>query len=76
MAAVLGLNNAAQMTLPTVSVPTFPGSYRPANLWLASGTARGSRHPAFIRIFLCRRRLCSTLWTHGPNARSAAACIT
>jgi pseudomonalisin len=47
--AVLGLNNAAKMSLPiathAVSVPNFPGAYRPQNLWTAydAGTATGSR---------------------------------
>jgi pseudomonalisin len=44
--AVLGLNNAAVMTLPNVSVPTYPGAYRPANLWLAydvGSTPTGSK---------------------------------
>ncbi len=35
VAAVLGLNNAGVMSTPTVSVPNFPGSYRPANFWTA-----------------------------------------
>jgi pseudomonalisin len=51
VASVLGLNNAAVMTLPTVSVPDFPGSYRPANLWLAydvGTTATGSATPIAI----------------------------
>jgi pseudomonalisin len=51
VAAVLGLNNAAVMTLPTVSVPDFPGSYRPANLWLAydvGTTPSGSKTPIAI----------------------------
>jgi pseudomonalisin len=49
--AVLGLNNAAVMTTPNVSVPNFPGSYRPANLWLAydvGTTATGSKTPIAI----------------------------
>lgn len=49
--AVLGLNNAAQMTIPTVktaavNLPVFPGSYRPKDLLTAydAGTsATGSR---------------------------------
>jgi subtilase family serine protease len=51
VAAVLGLNNAAVMTTPTVSVPNFPGSYRPANLWLAydvGTTPTGSKTPIAI----------------------------
>jgi pseudomonalisin len=51
VASVLGLNNAAVMTLPTVSVPNFPGAYRPANLWLAydvGTTATGSATPIAI----------------------------
>jgi pseudomonalisin len=51
VAAVLGLNNAAVMTLPTVSVPTFPGSYRPMNLWTAydvGNTPTGSKTPIAI----------------------------
>jgi pseudomonalisin len=46
VAAVLGLNNAAVMALPTVSVPDFPGSYRPMNLWTAydvGSTPTGSK---------------------------------
>ena len=45
--AVLGLNNAAKMTIPTaVAVPVFPGSYRPKDLWTAydaGTTATGSK---------------------------------
>lgn len=48
--AVLGLNNAAQMSFPLVSnpiaVPTFPGSYRAKNLWTAydvAATPTGSK---------------------------------
>jgi pseudomonalisin len=49
--AVLGLNNAAQMTIPTaetaaVNLPVFPGSYRPKDLLAAydAGTsATGSK---------------------------------
>src|SRR3984885_4131016 len=51
VAAVLGLNNAAVMATPTVSVPNFPGSYRPANLWLAydvGATSTGSKTPIAI----------------------------
>jgi pseudomonalisin len=48
VAAVLGLNNAAVMTLPThsVSLPNYPGAYRPANLWTAydvGATPTGSK---------------------------------
>ncbi len=49
VAAVLGLNNAAKMSFPiathAVSVPNFPGAYRPQDLWTAYdvGTATGSR---------------------------------
>jgi pseudomonalisin len=49
--AVLGLNNAGVMALPTVSVPNFPGSYRPSNLWTAydvGKTATGSKTPIAI----------------------------
>src|SRR3984885_4384547 len=51
VAAVLGLNNVAVMTTPTVSVPNFPAAYRPANLWLAydvGTTATGSKTPIAI----------------------------
>jgi subtilase family serine protease len=51
VASILGLNNAAVMTLPTVSVPNFPGAYRPANLWLAydvGTTPTGSKTPIAI----------------------------
>ena len=45
--AVLGLNNAAKMTIPTaVAAPVFPGSYRPKDLWTAydaGTTATGSK---------------------------------
>jgi pseudomonalisin len=51
VAAVLGLNNTGKMALPTVSVPNFPGAYRPANLWLAydvASTPTGSKTPIAI----------------------------
>lgn len=51
VAAVLGLNNSGVMALPTVSVPNFPGAYRPANLWLAydvGKTPTGSKTPIAI----------------------------
>jgi pseudomonalisin len=49
--AVLGLNNAAIMTIPkaktaAVSVPVYPGAYRPKDLWTAydvGTTATGSK---------------------------------
>ena len=47
--AVLGLNNAARMSFPVtkhaLSVPNFPGAYRPQDLWTAYdvGTATGSK---------------------------------
>ena len=44
--AVLGLNNAAVMSAPSVSVPEFPGAYRPQNLWPAydvAATPSGSK---------------------------------
>jgi pseudomonalisin len=44
--AVLGLNNAARMAAPSVSVPNFPGAYRPMNLWTAydvGSTPTGSK---------------------------------
>jgi pseudomonalisin len=48
--AVLGLNNAAQMSFPLatnpVALPTFPGSYRAKNLWTAydvGATPTGSK---------------------------------
>ena len=49
--AVLGLNNAAVMSTPAVSVPNFPGAYRPANLWTAydvGTTVTGSKTPIAI----------------------------
>lgn len=53
--AVLGLNNGATMSFPlavnAVSVPNFPGSYRPANLWTAydvATTPTGSKTPIAI----------------------------
>jgi subtilase family serine protease len=51
VAAVLGLNNAAVMAAPIVSVPVYPGSYRPANLQLAydvGSTPTGSKTPIAI----------------------------
>ncbi|MGH9704610.1 MAG: S53 family peptidase [Candidatus Acidiferrales bacterium] len=48
--AVLGLNNAAKMATPLatlpVSLPNYPGAYRPKNLWVAydvAGTPVGSK---------------------------------
>ncbi|HUK23744.1 MAG TPA: S53 family peptidase [Terriglobales bacterium] len=48
--AVLGLNNAAKMSFPmakqAVSVPVYPGAYRPKDLWVAydvGSTATGSK---------------------------------
>ncbi len=47
--AVLGLNNAAKMSFPiekhALSIPNFPGAYRPQDLWTSYdvGTATGSR---------------------------------
>jgi pseudomonalisin len=49
--AVLGLNNAAVMAAPTVSVPNYPAAYRPANLWPAydvGKTPTGSKTPIAI----------------------------
>lgn len=51
VAAVLGLNNAAVMSTPTIAVPNFPGSYRPANFWTAydaGKTPTGSKTPIAI----------------------------
>ena len=55
--AVLGLNNAAQMTIPmaktaAVSVPVFPGAYRAKDLWTAydAGTSSTGSKTA-IAIF-------------------------
>jgi len=43
--AVLGLNNAAKMAIPTVrtsavSIPVYPGAYRPKDLWTAYDTGK------------------------------------
>jgi pseudomonalisin len=53
--SVLGLNNGGVMTFPmavnAVSLPNFPGSYRPANLWTAydvASTPTGSKTPIAI----------------------------
>jgi pseudomonalisin len=49
--AILGLNNAGVMALPTVSIPNFPAAYRPANLWTAydaGTTPTGSKTPIAI----------------------------
>ncbi|MGA8618719.1 MAG: S53 family peptidase [Candidatus Sulfotelmatobacter sp.] len=53
VAAVLGLNNAAVMTMPThsVSIPNYPAAYRPMNLWIAydvGSTPTGSKTPIAI----------------------------
>ena len=49
--AVLGLNNAARMTIPSaktsaLSIPVYPGAYRPKDLWTAydvGTTATGAK---------------------------------
>src|ERR1039458_8632682 len=43
---MVGLNKAGVMSAPTVAVPNFPGSYRPANFWTAydaGSTPTGSK---------------------------------
>ncbi|MGA8230374.1 MAG: S53 family serine peptidase [Candidatus Acidiferrales bacterium] len=49
--AVLGLNNAAVMTTPQVSIPVYPGSYLPQNFWTiydVGSTPTGSKTPIAI----------------------------
>jgi pseudomonalisin len=49
--AVLGLNNAAVMTAPQVSIPVYPGSYLPQTLQAAydvGSTPTGSKTPIAI----------------------------
>jgi len=46
VSSVLGLNNAAVMSIVVPSAPNFPGAYRPANFWTAydaGSTPTGSK---------------------------------